>query len=52
MDLDSILGENSAQDRLASYRSRGIPHALLLVPFNSLSREVQVRDVQVSLTNP
>jgi hypothetical protein len=48
MDLDSIFRESSAEERLATYRSRGIPHALLLVPFNTLSRLAKEASLQLA----
>lgn len=38
MDLNSILHDTTPEDRLATYRMLGIGHAVLIVPYDSLSR--------------
>lgn len=48
MDLHSRLPETTAEERLAAYRSRGISHALLLVPFDSLSRLARDASLQMA----
>jgi hypothetical protein len=38
MDLTSLAPDASPEERLSYYRGRGVSHAVLLVPFESLSR--------------
>ena len=37
MDLDALFTDTTAEERLSTYRMLGIKHAVLIVPFESLS---------------